>query len=115
MRLSLSHRGGSGDPRASPAGNRLLIDLRQGCFGGDCALLASDHGAASTLDAVAEVPRFTSGSQDSSAFSTAALASLNRSGRTQLRLRFEGNQSSTRYLWVGSGAQATLKIEYRLP
>lgn len=115
VRLSLTHRGASGDPWASPAGNRLLIDLRQGCFGGDCALIASDHGAASTLDAVAEVPRFTSGAQDSAAFSTAALASINRSGRTQLRLRFEGNQSSTRYLWVGSGTQATLKIEYRLP
>lgn len=114
-RLSLTHRGASGDPWGSPAGNRLLIDLRQGCFGGDCALIASDHAAASTLDAIAEVARFTQGTQDSGTFPAAALAAINRTGRTQLRLRFEGQQTATRYLWIGSGAQATLKIEYRLP
>ena len=52
---------------------------------------------------MAEVPRFTSGSQTSSDFGAAALSALNRSGRTQLRLRFASNQTSTRYLWIGSG------------
>lgn len=114
-RLTLNWRSAYGDPWASPAGNRLLIDLRNGCFGGACSLLASDHGAATSVDAVAEVPRFTAGSQDSGNFSTAALAAINRSGRTQLRLRFASSQASTAYVWVGSSTQATLKIEYRLP
>ncbi|WP_395794775.1 PHB depolymerase family esterase [Aquimonas sp.] len=113
--LTITHRGNSGDPWASPSGNRLLIDLRSGCFGGDCGLLASDHDAASTLDAVAEVPRFTSGTQDSTPFASTALSAINRSGRTQLRLRFESNPTATRYLWIGSGTQATLRIEYRQP
>jgi hypothetical protein len=115
VKLRLTHRGGSGDPWGNPSGNRLLIDLRSGCFGGDCALIASDHGAASSLDGVAEVPRFTSGTQDSAGFSAAAQAAINRNGRTQLRLRFASNQTATRYLWIGSAAQATLRIEYRQP
>ncbi len=115
VKLRLTHRGSSGDPWASPSGNRLLIDLRSGCFGGDCGLIASDHAAASSLDAVAEVPRFTSGTQDSAGFSTAAHSAINRNGRTQLRLRFASNQTALRYLWIGSATQATLVIEYRLP
>jgi poly(hydroxyalkanoate) depolymerase family esterase len=113
--LTLTHRGASGDPWTSPAGNRLLLDIRNGCFGTDCSLVASDHSAATTASAIAEVPKFTSGTQNSAPFNAAGLAAINRTGRTQLRLRFEANQTATRYLWVGSGTQATLELEYEVP
>lgn len=113
--LTLTHRGASGDPWTSPAGNRLLLDIRSGCYGTGCGLVASDHSAASTAEAVAEVPKFTSGTQNSTPFDAAGLGAVNRSGHTQIRLRFEANQTATRYLWIGSGTQAALEIEYQTP
>jgi poly(hydroxyalkanoate) depolymerase family esterase len=109
--LTLRHRGASGDPWASPAGNALVVDVKAGCFGA-CSLETSDYAASATAGSVASVLAFTSGQQNSSAFSGAGLAAINTSGRTQLRLRFDQNQASTRYLWIGSGVDATLQIEY---
>jgi poly(hydroxyalkanoate) depolymerase family esterase len=109
--LELTHRGGSGSPWAS--GNRLLIDLKNGCFD-SCVTTASDYAASASLAAIAEVASFSSATQLSSAFSAAALDQINRNGQTQLRLRFENNQASTAYLWIGSGMQATLRISYQL-
>ncbi len=113
--LTVTHRGASGNPWTSPTGNRLLVDIRSGCFGTTCSLVASDHGATASASAIAEVPAFTSGTRNSTAFNTSGLAAINRTGRSQLRLRFEANQSATRYLWIGSGSQATLDIEYQIP
>jgi poly(hydroxyalkanoate) depolymerase family esterase len=109
--LELTHRGGSGGPWAS--GNRLLIDLNNGCFG-SCVTTASDYAASASLSAVAEVASFSAGSQLSTPFSSAALGQINRSGPTQLRLHFETNPTSTAYLWIGSGMQATLRVSYQL-
>ncbi|MGQ0801424.1 MAG: extracellular catalytic domain type 1 short-chain-length polyhydroxyalkanoate depolymerase [Pseudomarimonas sp.] len=114
-RLTLTHRGASGNPWTNPTGNRLLIDIRSGCFGTTCSLIASDHGATASATAIAEVTAFTSGTRNSTAFDASGLAAINRSGRTQLRLRFEANQSATHYVWMGSGTQATLEVEYVMP
>lgn len=113
--LVLTHRGSFGDPWSSPAGNRLVVDLRTGCFGAGCTLVASDHSASATVEATAEVQAFSGGTQESTGFNAAGLAALAVDGRTQLRLRFADNPTSTRYMWIGSGAQAVLRVSYRLP
>lgn len=109
--LILTHRGASGDPWANPAGNSLLIDVRSDCFG-SCTLEATDFSAAASQSAVANVPRFTSGTQSALPFSAAGLGAISKTTRTQLRLRFAQQPGSTHYLWIGSGTQATLRIEY---
>lgn len=109
--VTLTHRSASGNPWSSPAGNALLVDAHPGCVGG-CETGASDWAAAMQAGAVATVPAFTSGTRASSAFSAAGLAAINRGGRTQLRLRFASQPASTAYVWVGNGAQATLRVEY---
>ncbi|QWP75696.1 PHB depolymerase family esterase [Lysobacter sp. K5869] len=110
--LSVAFRSAYGDPWSSPAGNRLLIDARRGCFGG-CAIEAGDYAAAADADAVAELARFTGGRQSSGAFDAAGLSAIDPAGRTQLRLRFEQAPVGTNYLWIDRGAGAKLRVEYR--
>jgi poly(hydroxyalkanoate) depolymerase family esterase len=110
--LSVAYRSASGDPWSQPAGNRLLIDVRRGCFAA-CTIEAGDYAAAADANAVAELTRFTGGRQSSGVFDAAGLGAINRAGRTQLRLRFEHAQTSTNYLWIDRGASAKLRVEYR--
>ena len=109
--LTVTYRSASGDPWNNPAGNRLTIDARSGCFGA-CTIETADWGAAATASAVADIPPFSGGTATSALFSAAGLAAVNRSGRTQLRLRFVTDQSATHYLWIGNGATATLTVTY---
>lgn len=111
--LILTWRGASGDPWSSPAGNTLVIDVRNGCWGATCALETADYGAAASASAVAEVVRFTNGTQGSGLFNSAGLAAIHRAGTTQIRLRFSQNPSATHYLWIGSAASATLRVVYQ--
>ncbi|MEU6759499.1 PHB depolymerase family esterase [Streptomyces sp. NPDC046685] len=110
--VTLTRSGGSGSPWASPVGNRLLVDVHTGCLGG-CAVEGSDWAAATTAPAAAEIGPFTSGSKASSNLSAAGLSAINRSGRTQMRLRFELDQTATAYLFVNKDTQAALTVEYR--
>lgn len=109
--VQLTYRSASGDPWANPANNSLVVDAHPGCVGG-CTTEAGDWSAAMAANAVAQVPRFTGGSQPSTLFDAAGLGAINRAGRTQLRLRFSGFPASTHYVWVGNGASATLRVEY---
>lgn len=109
--LILSYRSASGDPWASPAGNTLTLDVMNGCFGA-CTLETADFSTAASASAVANVLKFTSGTQNSGAFNSAGLAAISKTARTQVRLRFSQNQSATHYLWIGSGVEATLRVEY---
>ncbi|WP_082578417.1 PHB depolymerase family esterase [Lysobacter sp. Root690] len=109
--LSVAYRSANGDPWNQPAGNRLLIDVRNGCFGG-CAIEAGDYAAATDASAVAELARFIGGTQSSGVFNAAGLGAINRGGRTQLRLRFEQLPGATSYLWIDRGASAKLRVEY---
>ena len=113
--VELTHRGNYGDPWSSPSGNQLVVDIRSGCFGSSCSLLASDHTAGATAETIAVVPAFGSGTQHSADFNAAGLAAISTTGTTQLRLRFSANQTSTRYLWIGNGTQAELHVEYEVP
>ncbi|MEV5971396.1 PHB depolymerase family esterase [Streptomyces sp. NPDC051921] len=110
--LTVSRSSGSGDPWASPAGNRLLVDVRTGCFGG-CAVESGDWSAPATVAGAAEIGAFSSGSAVSTDLSPAALAALDRSGTTQLRLGFASAPASTAYLFVNRAAPVTLTVEYR--
>lgn len=77
--LSVTYRSGSGDPWASPASNTLVIDVINGCLGG-CGVETSDYAATASASAVAELLKFTNGTQNS-AFNS-RLGAISRSGRT---------------------------------
>jgi poly(3-hydroxybutyrate) depolymerase len=110
--VTLARSGGSGDPWASPAGNRLLLDVQRGCLGG-CGVEAADWAAVPTAAGAAEVPAFASGSGSSTALSAAGLAALDRTGVTQVRLRFAADQPATAYLFANRDTPAALTVEYR--
>ncbi|MFD3335692.1 PHB depolymerase family esterase [Streptomyces sp. NPDC058700] len=110
--LTVTRSGGSGDPWASPAGNRLQVDLRTGCFGG-CAVEPADWSAAASVADAARIGAFTSGSAVSTDLSAAALAALNRGGVTQFRLGFASAPGGTAYLFVNRDTPVTLTVEYR--
>ncbi|WP_206050831.1 PHB depolymerase family esterase [Nocardioides speluncae] len=110
-RLSVTHASDSGDPWASPAGNALAVDAHRGCLGG-CTVEAADWSAAPTATAVATIPRFTSGTASSTAFTVAGQDAINRSGTTQLRLRFTQPPGTTAYVLIEPGPQATLTVTY---
>lgn len=112
--LSVVYRSAYGDPWSNPAGNTLLIDVRNGCYGA-CTIEAADYSAVASANAVAQLPPFTGGSQTSTVFDTAGLAAINRGGRTQLRLRYASPQTATNYLWIDRGASAKLRVEYVMP
>ncbi len=110
--LTVTYRSASGDPWSNPSGNSLAIDANTGCIGA-CTIEAADWAAAASASAVAQLLPFSGGTQTSNLFSVNGLAAINRTGRTQLRLRFAANQTATSYLWVGNGATATLTVTYR--
>ncbi|MFE7409718.1 extracellular catalytic domain type 2 short-chain-length polyhydroxyalkanoate depolymerase [Streptomyces laurentii] len=110
--LTVDRSSGAGDPWASPAGNRLLVDVRSGCFGG-CAVEPADWAAPATVAGAAEFGPFFSGRAVSGDLSAAALAALNRGGTTQMRLGFAAAPHSIAYLFVNQSAPVTLTVEYR--
>lgn len=109
--VTVAYRSASGNPWGNPAGNTLVVDVKNGCFGA-CAIETGDYAAAASASAVAQLLSFSGGSQSSNAFASAGLSAINRGGRTQLRLRFSGNPTSTNYLWIDKGATAKLRVEY---
>ncbi len=108
--LIVAYNSASGDPWGNPAGNTLVADIRNGCFGA-CTLEASDYGAIATATNVANIVKFSSGTQNAS-LSAAGLSAVSKTTRTQVRLRFTSNQTATSHVWIGSGATATLRITY---
>lgn len=110
--LTVTYNSAYGDPWSNPAGNTLAVDANSGCIGA-CTVAVTDWGDPVTASGVAQLNAFTGGAQTSSLFSAAGLSAINRGGRTQLRLRFSANQTATHYLWIGSGATATLTVTYQ--
>lgn len=110
--LTVAYRSAYGDPWSNPTGNTLVIDVQSGCFGA-CSIEAADWIAAPSASAVAQLLRFTGGSQTSNAFSAAGLGTLNKTGRTQIKLRFNSNQTATHYVWIDKGPSARLTVTYQ--
>jgi poly(hydroxyalkanoate) depolymerase family esterase len=110
--LTVGYSSGSGDPWSTPAGNTLVIDVQSGTFNG-AATEPADWAAAATASSVASIGSFTLGTTKASAdFSAAGNGAIHRAGKTQLRLRFTGNQTATQYLFIKDGAGATLTVVY---
>ena len=110
--LTVTYRSASGDPWGNPSGNSLVIDAHTGCLGA-CTIETGDWAATTTSSAVAQLLPFTGGTRTSNLFAAPGLTAINRTGRTQLRLRFVSNQTSTNYLWIDKGATATLTVTYQ--
>lgn len=110
--LTVAYGSASGTPWNDPSGNTLVVDVQRGCLNG-CTTETADWGAATTAQGVASIPAFTGGNQSSTAFNAAGSAAINRTGRTQLRLRFSNNQAATNYLWIGRGSSASLSVTYQ--
>ncbi|HEX5746557.1 MAG TPA: Ig-like domain-containing protein [Archangium sp.] len=112
--LKVTLSSSAGDPWADPAaGNTLVIDLKNGVFGTSAATETADYAAAASASAVAELIKFTTGTQSSADFNASGLASLNKTGKTQARLQFKQNPSGTSYLFLTEGTGATLTVEYK--
>ena len=109
--LTVTYSSGSGSPWASPAGNTLVIDVKDGLFNGAATEL-TDWAAAATASGVASIGSFTTGTKASADFSGAGLSAISRTGKTQLRLRFTADQTATAYLFIRDGAGATLTVVY---
>jgi poly(hydroxyalkanoate) depolymerase family esterase len=109
--VTVAYRSASGNPWGNPAGNTLVVDVNNDCFGA-CTIETGDYAAAASASAVAQLLSFSGGSQTSNTFASSGLSAINRGGRTQLRLRFSGNPTSTNYLWIDKGATAKLRVEY---
>lgn len=109
--LTVSHNSASGDAWADPTGNELVIDVKTGCFG-TCTIEASDWGDPATAAGVSSLLKWTSGTTSSTEFSSDGLAALDTTGTTQLRLRFELDQTATNYLFIGHGTTAQLHVEH---
>ncbi|SOD50898.1 extracellular catalytic domain type 1 short-chain-length polyhydroxyalkanoate depolymerase [Pseudoxanthomonas wuyuanensis] len=109
--LTVGYRSAYGNPWGNPSGNTLVIDANHGCRGA-CAIETGDYAGTVSAEAVAQLQPFSGGSQTSNLFSGAGLNAINRTGRTQLRLRFSANPAATHYLWIGNGASAKLRVEY---
>lgn len=101
----------SGDPWAN--GNSLVIDVKNGYFGIASTIETSDWAYSPTASAVASIASFTSGTKQSTDFNSAGLSAINKTGKTQLKLRFVNNQSSTAYIFIKEGANAKLYVTYQ--
>jgi poly(hydroxyalkanoate) depolymerase family esterase len=110
--LKVTLSSASGDPWADPAGNTLVIDLKNGTFGA-AATETTDYAAAATASAVGEIIKFTTGAQSSTDFNASGLSAINKLGPTQARVRFSQNQVNMRYLFFTEGSGATLTVEYK--
>lgn len=110
--VTVTYASGSGSPWSNPAGNTMVVDVRRGTFGA-AGTEISDWAAVADAPAAATLSAFTSGTRSSSDFSAAGLGAINPAGRTQLRLRFDQDQASTAYVFLGQGASTTLTLTYQ--
>ena len=89
----------------------ITIDIKNGFYGSDSVLRAADFQAASSATNVATLPYPTSGTPVSCSLNSAGLAQINKTGLTQMKIRFtldDDNDSTADYLSIYDGkTQAT--------
>ena len=101
----------AGNPWADPVGNTLGIDVKTGCFG-TCGVQTGDWAAAPTASAVAAIPAFFSGGKVSADFASTGRSAVNKTGVTELKLRFTAWQFYVNAITLKDGASARLVVEY---
>ena len=112
--LRVVKQGGFGDPWSDPFGNTLKIDVKTGCFGSTCTTEAADWASAPTVAGTANLPAFPflGDTQLSDDFGSAGRGAINRTGTTQLKLRFNWSQWFLSYAYLENGANVVLMVEY---
>ncbi|WP_233261427.1 PHB depolymerase family esterase [Vitiosangium sp. GDMCC 1.1324] len=111
--LKVTLSSSSADPWADPSANTLTVDLKNGAFGTASTTETADFTAAATASGVAELIKFTTGTQSSTDFNAEGLAAINKTGKTQARLQFTQNQAGTAYVFLTEGTGAVLTVEYK--
>lgn len=109
-RLTVSYASGSGNPWFE---GQLTVDARRGCFGTACTTGTDDYAAPADAPTVATLAPFSSGTRVSTDFSPTGLATITPGGTVQLRLTFDRALTSTGYVFLQRGTNATLTIDYR--
>lgn len=109
--LTVTWSSSSGDPWANPAGNTLVIDVKNGTFDASTTE-TTDWAAVPTASSVASIASFMSGTKSSGDFDAAGLSAINKAGKTQLKLRFSLDQTATNYLFIKEGTTNTLTVVY---
>ncbi|MBI5933762.1 MAG: right-handed parallel beta-helix repeat-containing protein [Chloroflexi bacterium] len=121
--LKIRKQGQVGTNAFSAHGN-LFVDIRKGAFLNDATLQIGDFQASAHRNAVAVIANNPLGSWYSVNFSSAGFAFVNKTGLTQLRMRFQrddNDDSGADYLKFYSGNSSaanttpTLVIEYYVP
>ena len=111
--LQVKYFSGSGDPWEGE--NQLVVDVNKGYFGSSLSLQTDDWDEAATAEAVATIEQFAGGTKNSSDFNQTGLNAINKTGITQVRLRFEPNPSGTyKYVFLKQGPEAKLFVEYTI-
>lgn len=114
--VTVSAQSSGGNAWNDPAGNSLVVDVKDNCFGAGCTTGTDDWAAAPAVTATASIPQFSSGSKDSGDFDYAGRSVINKGGMTQLKLRFSQFQSLLYYISLyggGSPNRATLTVVYQ--
>ncbi|HCL57214.1 MAG TPA: hypothetical protein DHW82_09445 [Spirochaetia bacterium] len=101
----------SGTPWAN--GNSMVIDLKTGNFGSASTTETTDWASAATASQAGSIDAFTSGTKQSSDLSAAGLSAISKTGKTQAKLRFLTNQTTTAYIFITQGTGAKLVVEYQ--
>lgn len=92
---------------------RIEVDVQRGAFGASSAIRADDWGGAATANAVASIEAFAAQTAHSGNFSQAGLDAIDKTGMTQIRLRMNiAHAEANNYLFIKSGAEAKLFVEY---
>lgn len=121
--LQIKLAGSAGTNPYSTHGS-LLVDVRTGSFSSNSALQLGDFQASAGLGAVGSIPNAPSGGWYTKTWTSGILSYINKSGLTQLRLRFgtgDNDDLGADYLKFYSGDTATstdrplLVITYYVP
>ncbi len=110
--LFISKESTQGDPFSDPFGNKIRVDVQSGCLGSSCTTQAGDWGADATAGDVASIGRPGSSVSWSGDFSAAGRSAINKTGLTQIRLRFRWNQLFAQSIDIDNGTKARLVVEY---
>ena len=112
------------DPFTFTATNKIAVDIMKGLFSGNAALQAADFQAAASASSVGTFSNNPVGSVYTATLNATGLAQVNKTGVTQLRLRFQtddNDNTSADYLAFFSGNEVTttsrplLQVYYYVP